>query len=276
VGVLVVLSLVMITISFRESPGGGLHNLQSVAAAGIHPFQVAAERVARPFRDVYGYFAGLVDAKSENERLREEVERLRQELIQNETARQENLLLRELYDFRAPPTYPLDYEYVGAAVVGYAPSQFQREVVISAGTSDGIRLDDPVVNADGLVGRITGVTARTARVTLLVDRSSAVTAIDLKTRAAGLVSAGSGGGLVLDRVDKRLLVRRGDEVITAGSQEGKLPSLYPRGIPIGRVTFVGQTDTDLFKRIQVEPYVDFESLDAVIVLVPKQEPAGAR
>jgi rod shape-determining protein MreC len=74
--------------------------------------------------------------------------------------------------------------------------------------------------------------------------------------------------LVLDRVRKQDVVRVGHEIVTAGWRTGPLSSLFPKGIPIGRVTSVGQTDTDLYQQVQIDPYVDFGSLDAVIVLVP--------
>jgi rod shape-determining protein MreC len=64
-------------------------------------------------------------------------------------------------------------------------------------------------------------------------------------------------------------VQPGDQIVTKGSQRGQLDSLYPRGIPIGDVTFANDTDTDTYKRIQVDPYVDFDLLENVIVLVPK-------
>jgi hypothetical protein len=76
VAVLVVLSLVLITISFREPTGGALGGIQGAGVTVLRPFEIAAERVARPFRDVYGYFRGLAHAKQENKRLRAEVERL--------------------------------------------------------------------------------------------------------------------------------------------------------------------------------------------------------
>ena len=76
VGVLVALSLLMITLHFRETPTGGMHAIQDAGATVLRPFQVAAERIARPFRDIVGYFDGLIDAKGENERLRAENERL--------------------------------------------------------------------------------------------------------------------------------------------------------------------------------------------------------
>jgi rod shape-determining protein MreC len=274
VGVFVVLSLMLITIYFRESPAGGLHNLQSAGATILRPFQVGAERVARPFRDVYGYFSGLAGAKSENERLRTEVVELRQLLIQSETARQENVRLRELLRYRAPSVYPGDYRPLAAAVIGHPPTQFEQQIVISAGSSDGIAVNAPVVNGDGLIGRVTDVTPGTARVVLLTDQSSAVSALDIArdSGAAGVVQPARAGeeSLLLNRVGKDERVSRGDRIVTRGSQDGELPSLYPRGIPIGVVTFVGQTDTDLYKSIQIKPYVDFGALDSVVVLVPRE------
>jgi rod shape-determining protein MreC len=269
-GFLVLLSLMLITIYFREPPTGGLHSLQGAGATVLRPFQVGAERVAQPFQDVYGYFDGLVDAKSENERLREQVIELRQLLLQNETARREVVRLQALLDYRGPAAYPFDFDQVATAVL--APSsRFEQSIVIAAGSSDGIAVNDPVVDSKGLVGLVTDVTSRTAKVVLLTDQSSAVSALDVRSGAAGLIEAGRAGGdwLNLNRVGKDELVRAGDRIVTAGSQRGELGSLFPRGIPIGAVTSVGQSDTDLFKRIQVRPYVDFGSLDSVIVLVPK-------
>ena len=78
VGILVVLSLALITVSFRSPDSGRLHGVQSGVATVLRPFEVGAERVARPFRDLYGWFASLFDAKSENERLRAQVDDLRQ------------------------------------------------------------------------------------------------------------------------------------------------------------------------------------------------------
>jgi rod shape-determining protein MreC len=75
--------------------------------------------------------------------------------------------------------------------------------------------------------------------------------------------------LILDRVSKQDVVKVGDTVVTAGWRSEKLSSLYPKGIPIGRVTSVGQTDTDPYKQVQVTPFADLTSLDAVVVLVRK-------
>ena len=83
VGGLVLLSLALVTAYFREPAGGGLHELQGAGSSALRPVEVAVERVARPFRDAYGYVTGLVEAKSENEELRAEVARLREQVSQS-------------------------------------------------------------------------------------------------------------------------------------------------------------------------------------------------
>jgi rod shape-determining protein MreC len=265
VGVLAALSLALLSIYFREAPSGPLHDAQSAGAAVLRPLQVGAERVARPFRDLYGWFDGLVDAKSENERMRAEIEALRQKAIENQTAAQENEELRDRLAFQDLPSLK-DYRLVNTRVIVY-PSQTEKEFVIAAGSDDGIRAHSPVLSAGGaLIGEVTQVTAGTALVTLITDETSAVAARDLETRATGLVQAGPGDSLFLDRVTKDKQVAIGDLVVTAGSRVGRLPSLFPSGIPIGFVTHVNQTDTEPFKQIQIDPLDDLDDLYAVTVL----------
>jgi len=271
--VLVALSIVLMTIYFRESANGGLHQVQSAGATVLHPFEVAAERVARPFRDLYGYFGGLVHAKSQNNKLRSEVNRLRAQVVQNEVAAQENPQLRSLLKLHDAPLLK-DYRQVAARVIGQPPSQFEQGILISVGSSNGVRVHAPVVTSDGLVGDVTKVTSDTSLVTLLTDSSSAVSALDPRTGDRGTIQGGQSAAntLSLDSVPIAGTVARGQPIVTAGTRDPNFPSLYPRGIAIGVVTQVGQSDTDLYKRIQVQPLVDFGALDAVIVLVSKKPP----
>jgi rod shape-determining protein MreC len=265
-GVLVVLSLALITVYFKESNGGALHGLQSGGATVLRPFEVGAERVAAPFRDAYGWFSGLVHARARAKRLQAEVDQLRQKEIQYQGAAAENQALRKQLNYVDSPRFPADFAPINARVLARPPGEFEQQIVISAGSASGVRLHAPVVTADGLVGNVTLVTGREARVTLLTDQESAVSAVDLQTRAIGIVRHGQGGGLILDRVSKDQRVNDGDTIVTAGTQSGGLPDLYPRGIQIGKVTSVGQSDTDLYKQIQISPYVPFGSLDSVVVL----------
>jgi rod shape-determining protein MreC len=275
VGALLLVSLILITVSFRNPTGGPLHGVESAGATVLRPFEVAAERLARPFQDVYGYFRRLVHAKSENDRLRDQVNRLRQLALQGQTARQENEQLRAALRYIDGPRFPADYHPANARIISW-PSEFDQRVVISAGSASGIRQDTPVVTRAGLVGRVTDLNGSSAQVTLITDESSAVQALDVKTRAVGLVRHGQGeGSLILDRVTKDRNVMRGDVVVTAGTRSSQYPSLYPRGIAIGVVTSVGQSDTSLYKQIQLDPFVDFSSLDAVTALITsKRTPKG--
>lgn len=271
-GVLVALSLAMITGYFRESDSGALHDVQGVAASALRPFQIGAERVARPFQDAYGWLAGFVHAKSENERLKEQLRLMQQRWLQNETAAQENAEFRRQLKYKSGPMFPSGYDQRGAQVLSHKPNEFQQKLLISAGRDDGIRQYDPVVDSDGyLVGNVSKTSPGTAQVTLLTDGDFAVSGYDVRTQTHGLVKHGQGAGeaLVLDLVPKDKLVRRNDLIVTSGRRSGELPSLYPRNIAVGIVTSVNQSDVDIFQTVQVEPLADFSSLSSVWVLIPK-------
>lgn len=271
IGGLVVLALILITVSFREPTSGPLHGVQSAGATVLRPFEVAAERVAQPFRDVYGYFAGLVHAKSENEKLKAEVNKLRQQALLGEAARSQNQSLRNQLKFIDSPLFPKDYTPVNTRIIGWR-NEFDQRVVIAAGRNNGIHQETPVVTSDGLVGSVTQVSPTAALVTLLTDESSAVQARDAETNAFGVVRHGAGqNSLIVDRVTKDKLVKAGDVIVTAGTRSKQYPSLFPAGIQIGYVVSVGQSDTAPFKQIQIQPFVDFSSLDAVTALITKKK-----
>jgi rod shape-determining protein MreC len=272
--VLVLVSLALITVYFRESNDGPLHAAQRIGVSVLMPFEVAGERIARPFRDAWSWTSDLLDAKDENEDLRAENEELRTELIEARTAARESELESSIAAYISGPTFPGDFEPVVARIIGRPPTPYQQEVIIAAGTGDGIRRNAPVVSEDGnLVGKVTDVTDSTARITLITDQSSSVSAVVLETEASGVVKHGaSTSSLILDRVEKDEMVEEGNTVITAGWTTERFESLFPRGIPIGAVQSVGQQDVDLFKRIQIAPLVDFDSLAAVVVLIEKPRP----
>lgn len=269
---LVLVSLALLTVYFRESDGGPLHGAQRIAVSVLTPFEVAAERVSRPFRDAYGWAADVLTVKSENEKLRAEVEELRREVVENEGAAQENAQLRELLQYREGPKFPDDFDAVTTRIIVQPQSVFRQEVTVAAGSAAGIRADDPVVTDDGLVGTVTNVTRNAAKVQLLSDQQSAASAYVLQTGATGIVLHGlseSDDALSLDRVPKDEMVEVGNIVVTSGSTVAEYQSLYPRGIPICVVTSVSTRDVDPYKNVQCAPLVDFQSLHEVIVLTKK-------
>jgi rod shape-determining protein MreC len=269
-GVLVLLSLVLITIYFREPAGGGLHGVQSGGATVLRPFEVAANRVASPFRDAYGWFSGLIHAKSENADLRAKLDKLTAQVVQNSTAAAENADLKRQLHYIHSPDFPQDFAPVTAEVVGRPPTEFDQQVTIAAGSGSDIRVDDAVVTADGLVGKVSHVAGDQAQVMLLTDPSMKVSALDVNTHAIGLVGHGDAPGtLTLDRVRKSAVVKDGDWIVTQGWKLNGLSSIYPANIPIGYVTGASASEVDLYWQAQVSPSVHFDSLRSVIVLVPK-------
>ncbi|TML50181.1 MAG: rod shape-determining protein MreC, partial [Actinobacteria bacterium] len=164
------------------------------------------------------------------------------------------------------PQYPRGYGHVTASILGQPPSAFEQQVLIGAGSSSGIQVFDPVVTGEGLVGTVVRVANNQSLVALLTDDTTSVSAVDVETGAQGVVKAGAS----FDQVGKDQKVKSGDILVTAGwkSKAAGLSSIYPRGIAIGRVTSVGQNEVDLYKHVQLQPFVNFKTLSSLVVLFP--------
>jgi rod shape-determining protein MreC len=271
VGCLVAASLVLLTVSFRSN---SLDGVQGAGVSVMRPFEVAATRIAQPFRDAASWTRGLFRAKSENRKLTRQVEELRREVAGLAAARQANAYLERLLKYERSPAFPQDFNAVAAQVLT-SPTVFEQTVTIAAGSNRGITEQDVVVTADGLVGQVTKVFSSVSRVMLVTADDSAVRAVDERDQGSvGILQRGSSTGtLSLTRVGKDKKVEYLDTIVTAGSPGGgELPSIFPANIPIGTVTSVGQNETDIFKQIQVQPFADLTSLQSVLVLVPKPKP----
>jgi rod shape-determining protein MreC len=267
VGFLVFASLVLLTVSFRSN---ALDGVQGAGASVLRPFEIAAHRVAAPFRDATTWTRGLFRAKSENRKLTREVEQLRRENASLLAAREANKYLEKLLKYEHAPILQ-NYNPVAAQVLT-SPTVFDQTITVAAGSNRGIALRDVVMTNDGLVGQVTKVFGDVSLVMLITNPDSAVRAVDERDQSAiGIFEPGSTGDtLLLTRVGKEKKVLYADTVVTAGSPSGgQLPSIFPANIPIGVVTSVGQNETDLYKQIQVQPFVDLSSLQSVLVLVPK-------
>ena len=270
---LVVLSLALLTFSYRSN---ALDPVESTSASVLRPFEIAANRVARPFRDAANWTHGIFNAKSENKRLEAENARLRQLNARLQNAFEENAILHRDLRYAQGPTFPKGYDEVGARVLS-SPSALDQSVTISAGRNQGIQPEDVVLTNEGLVGTVSKVLGSESRDTLITDPTSAVRADDAQNHSAvGILEHGTGPtSLVLDNVGKdKPQVGSGDMIMTAGSAPGPLQSLFPRNIPIGYVSSVSQTDTDIFQNVQVQPFVDLSSLESVLVLIPKKRTAA--
>ena len=271
--IFVALSIVMLTAYFGESGGGLFHTLQKGAQEAFAPIETGASRALKPARDLAGWFGDTLDAKGENEDLKKEVESLRKRLGANETARRDNEQLRGLVKLGRSDSFPQGTAPLSARVIARSPTVWYSSVKIDKGSGDGVREDQPVIAAGGLAGRVTRVTGGTAEVSLITDGSSAVSAQVMPQGAAGIVKpqVGEPDDLLLDFIEKGRRVTEGTTVVTSGfksSREG-VESLFPRGIPIGRVTEVDLDEVDLYQRVHIKPFADLRRIDFVQVLTRK-------
>jgi rod shape-determining protein MreC len=269
--IFVVLSIGMLTVYFGESGGGVLHTFQRGAQEAFAPLETGASRALKPARDLFGWFGDTIDAKGENEDLRAEVEQLRRQLGVAETARHDVRELRGLVGLTESDGYPQGTDPVGARVILRSPTVWYSTIKIDKGSSDGVRRDQPVVAAGGLVGKVTDVTGGTAQVTLITDASSGVSAQVMPNGATGIVHpvVGNPDDLLLDYISKGRRVTEGTTVVTSGFESDGVESLFPRGIAIGRVTKVDPEEAEQFQRVHVEPLADIRGIDYVEVLTER-------
>jgi rod shape-determining protein MreC len=260
---LLVLSLAMLTLYFRESDSGPVHRVQRAGLKVLGPLQSGVSKVVSPFRDAWNWVGDLFSAQSQNKVLRKEVGKLQALVAQQLMLEQENRRLKQLLGVRDDEVYPSGTTFVAARVIARPTEAWYSTVTINAGSSKGIQLYDPVVNEqNGLVGRITAVTSNAAQVTLLTDQESAVGAQVLPGEARGLVAGSLTGDLTMDLVDRSEKILSGQVVVTSGTSN----VLRIPGIPIGIVEDVGKQDVELYQSVYIKPLVDFKRLQWVLVV----------
>jgi len=273
-GLLVVCSLILLTAYFGEGAGSPLHSVQRGFLQVVSPIQDGASRALKPVRDLFGWFGDTLDAKGERDKLRQELEQTRREAIANAAAAREVEQLRKLVGLdRELGVDQMDP--VSARVITRSPTLWYSTVSINKGTSDGIRVDQPVINGDGLVGTVTSATGNAAIVTLITDHTSGVSAVINESGVAGVVqpAVGNPNDLLLEFIRHGDRIETGQTVVTAGSRSQRYESLFPPGLPVGRVSKVDNTELDVYQRVHVKPFAQLRRLDVVQVLT---NPLGTR
>jgi rod shape-determining protein MreC len=264
---LIAASLVLLTAYFGESDNGSLRSFQRGAMAVFAPIQEGANRAVKPVRDLFGWFGSTLDAKSQRDELKKQRDALRNELALTDVALSD---ARQQAGLKAQDTSGGlgRYQPVQARVYERSPSTWYQTVAINKGSSDGIHRNDPVINSEGLVGKVDEVASNSATVTLITDQDFAATGVTANSQEPGSVSpaVGAPGDLLFELVDNASNVRVNDLIITAGTRSGRLSSLYPRGIPIGTVSRIDIGQGELDRTIHIKPAADLRRLDLVQVL----------
>jgi rod shape-determining protein MreC len=194
-----------------------------------------------------------------NSELESEVSELQAQVIQLQQEVGQTDILAALVDFAQTNS---ENSYKAAAVIGRDPSPFLQYVIINRGSNDEIQRGMPVVTNQGLVGRVDAVIADAARVQLITDPASNVN-VRLQNAEADASLVGSvTGDLTLDLIPQDTALDIGDLVLTSGLGGG-----YPPDLIVGQVVNVRTRDFDLFQQATVQPVVDFNRLQIVLVII---------
>jgi rod shape-determining protein MreC len=255
---LVLASLVTITLDYRGGQSGPLEAAGKGALNVIGPMQQAVARVVHPIGAFFSGLAHIASLESENHRLQNEVQGLRNEAVRGRLAESQNKELRDLLKIQGQ----LGLKGINATVIGQSPSNFEWSITIDAGSAQGVKVSEPVVSADGLVGHVTEVGLHWSKVTLIIDPSSSVAGRLASSGDTGLVVGNRNKDMIMTMVGPGANVSPAEAVVTAGYQGG----LYPGGILIGVVAHVAPAQGALSKIISVQPVVDFSSLEFVTVV----------
>jgi rod shape-determining protein MreC len=275
---LIVGSLILLSAHFSEARSGPLHVIQRATATVLSPLEALANAALKPARDAVDWFDETWEARGENEDLREELAEVRARLAQAQIAKAENEELRGLLELEEDTLGAYGFEPVTARVVKRTPSLVNATLGVDAGSADGVEVDDVVVAADGLVGRVSEVTSGSAQVQLLTDPRNGVSAtIAEENGPQGIVSATAGDPdeLTMEIIANDDDVAAGQFAVTAGWSDPAtgLSSAYPPDVPIGTVTEDASGDVE-FQQVGVTPFVDFGDLNFVQILTGGPERPG--
>jgi rod shape-determining protein MreC len=261
---LIVGSFALLTVTY----GQGSNGMQRGVSAVFSPIQSVADRALKPARDLINWFDETFDAKGRNARLHSELETARKQAVGAQAAVAENEQLRKMVGLDKNGAIPGGYTPVTGRVISRSPTVWFADVTIDIGSGDGVEVDDPVVNGDGLVGSVTAVTGSSARVTLIADHESAVSAKIVPGGDQGVMkpSVGNPDDLILEFLSSEKRVGKGQSVVTSGWRGQVVASGYPPNLPIGEVVEASLLEQEAQSQVHVRPFADLRDLDLVQVL----------
>lgn len=263
VAITIVSALGLLTIQVRMPERRAVGRVGTLLMAALGPAQGVLARGADSIARWWRLYSEIGRLRTENTRLREEVERLSEAVARLREQAQATQRLERLLDFRKA----LPGRALGARVIGRETSQWFAVILVDRGAEDGVRRNDTVVAADGLVGRVLSVTATTSQVLLISDARSAVGVILQQSREAGVVDGQGQALLRLKYISRSREITPGEVIVTSG-QAG----LFPRGVPIGTVAALVREQGALYQEAQVRPAVNLDRLEEVLILIESRPP----
>ena len=265
---LVSISLVTITVDYREGTDGPLASLGDGALAVVSQLQEAVSKVTHPIGNFFSTLFRLPSIRRDRDVLRERVDMLETQLAEGRADQARLAELEALIGVQE--SLGIRIETTGAQVIANGVSNFEWTITIDKGSSDGIHENMPVVASAGLVGHVVNVGTSSSVVQLIIDPDSSVAGRLDVSRQTGLLSGEGPADLQMSLVEPTVEVAPDEHVVTAGYRiEGVAESLYPPNVLIGTVSRVLDEDSATEKFLTVRPAVDFSSLSLVLVVLSR-------
>ena len=260
-GSLLFLSLALLVTNTRTSRR--IDPLGVVFLEIITPISHLLSSVSSTMSGTWHTYVDLVGVRQEREWLRRRVRELESQAERAFTMESQNARLQALLDLREG----MPGQSVAARITGVDASGLFRTATVNKGERDGVQKGMAVVSPAGVVGRVVSTSPNAARVLLLEDPSSGVDVLVQRSRARGIVEGSLNGGCQLKYVKHREDLRVGDLVATSG-----LDGIFPRGVAVGTISRLSREEGGLFQTAEVEPAVDFNKLEEVMVVeAPENE-----
>jgi rod shape-determining protein MreC len=261
---LVLTAITLLTLDERGSRAVGA--VRGYARDAFAPVASAADRVFGPVADAVQGVVHYGDLEAENHRLREQLAEQQGEQLRAQDAQRELKALADLQNL----DFVGDTPTVAARVVSTSPNNFQLTLEIDRGTRHGVARGMPVVSGAGLVGRIVDASRTRSVVLLVTDQESSV---GVRLATSGDVGVATGRGmrapLEVDLIDPATVVPEGEVVVTSGLQQ----SVFPPGIPVGKVRTAKAAPGALQQDVAIDPVVDLRRLTFVKVLQWSSRPS---
>ncbi len=233
-----------------------------IAILLVAPFQNAVTNSIRFVRDIWDHYFFLVSATEENERLKKLLSETVEKTNQCKEIALSNIRLRNLLKFQKA----IPNQFLAAEVIGKDPSPWFKTVIINKGKANGIRKGLSVVIPEGIVGQIIDVSNSYSKVLLIIDQNSAVDALVRRTRARGIIKGESKDRCLFNYVLHKREISVGDTVVSSG-----LDGVFPKGLSIGHVSGIIKRSSGIFQDVMVTPFVDFEKLEEVLVILSPEK-----
>ncbi len=264
--VTIIVVIILLVVLVITAGSNNMSGTESVVGSIFSPVQKALYSATDAIGDFFDRMFSGSDLQAENLELEARVAELEGQLEDYNEVKAENVRLKALLNF---DTKTENLEVKAAHVIGKSPGHWFNVFTIDVGMADGIKVDMPVVNSDGLVGRVLQTGANFSRVLAIIDSSSGVSSIVERTRDLGMIGGTNTAGdedplLTMDDLPLDADLMPGDKVITSG-----LADVFPKGILVGEVVEVSQSNDGMRNKAIVKPYVDFAHLEEVLIITSK-------